>query len=172
MGWPCFYLCLALGSMNILTVPPYIVVSPSPDKYTYWKSLWIKASAKCPIWNVNLKDAYWQGAFTLKDCIVDCFADFAAFSLNAFNAISKNVVRISFLDLKSFNDLSIKKRRSTCVHLDQSACSWITGLHIQRWFIIWCAEPADVRQGEWRERVAPQQVFLTSFFIGLKRVLH
>ena len=33
--------------MNILTVPADIVVSLSSDKCTYWKSLWIKASAKC-----------------------------------------------------------------------------------------------------------------------------
>ena len=36
--------------MNILTVLTaiYIVVSLSPDKCTYCKSLWIQASAKCP----------------------------------------------------------------------------------------------------------------------------
>jgi hypothetical protein len=39
---------LALGSMNILTVPTAIYCCTSYDKCTYCKSLWIKASAKCP----------------------------------------------------------------------------------------------------------------------------
>ena len=40
--------------MNILTVPKEIVVSLSSDKYTYCKSLWIKASAERPECNVNV----------------------------------------------------------------------------------------------------------------------
>ena len=47
MGSPCEFLCLALGSMNILTVQRNIVVSLSSDKCTFYKSLWIKVTDKC-----------------------------------------------------------------------------------------------------------------------------
>ena len=38
----------ALGSMNIFTAPIAMYCGTSYDKCTYCKSLWIKASAKCP----------------------------------------------------------------------------------------------------------------------------
>ena len=47
---PVVVRCLALRSMNVLTVPTeiYTVVSVSVDKWTNCKSLWIKASGERP----------------------------------------------------------------------------------------------------------------------------
>ena len=46
--WVSLAIVLALGSMKIFTVLTAIYCCTSYDKCTYCKSLWIKASAKCP----------------------------------------------------------------------------------------------------------------------------
>ena len=46
--WVGLAIVLALGSMNIFTVPTAMYCLTSYDKCTYCKSLWIKAPAKCP----------------------------------------------------------------------------------------------------------------------------
>ena len=62
MGQPSDCKCLALVSMNILTVPMKInnVVSLSSDKCTYCKSLWIEASAKWPQCKCNGRAGPWD----------------------------------------------------------------------------------------------------------------
>ena len=47
---------LALGSMNIFTVLTAIYCFTAYDKCTYCKSLWVKASAKCPTCRTNTVD--------------------------------------------------------------------------------------------------------------------
>ena len=46
--------------MNILTVPTVYIVSPSSN-ITYCKSLWIKASAKCPQSECKCKSMGYMG---------------------------------------------------------------------------------------------------------------
>ena len=48
-----------LGSMNIFTVPIAMYWDTSYDKCTYCKSLWIKASAKCPKCKCKLQQHLW-----------------------------------------------------------------------------------------------------------------
>ena len=111
-------LVLALGSKNIFTVPPAIYCFTSSDKSTYCKSLWIKASVKCP------KCKY--------TCII-----YHSLSLSDISCITGQLLSdILFIKARQLNDISfITACHSMIYHLSQpvSDISCITGLSLSEW---------------------------------------